>query len=801
MVKRQATSTGPKSPKAAIQPKDDKDHAQDKGAAGAPANSRKGGGAAKADANGSAAESASSPSPKNAAAKNSEAAPATLIRQYELVDMVKAYDPQADEDLLNRAYVFAMKAHGGQMRKSGDPYFTHPLAVAAILTELRADPASIATALLHDVVEDTPATIADMEQNFGKEIAHLVDGVTKLSQIELRSDASKQAENFRKLVVAMADDVRVLLVKLADRLHNMRTLKHHPDPDKRRRIALETMEIYAPLAGRIGVQKIREELEDLSFKEISPDAYKTISERLESLQKNIVADVVKQATAIRTRLREAGVASEVYSREKRPYSIWRKMAAKNVSFDELADIYAFRILVPIVEDCYRALAVIHTGWPMIAEEFDDYISAPKPNGYRSIHTAVIGPPRPDGGRQRIEIQIRTYEMHDAAERGVAAHWQYKDRPVDHVSSIELRDSIQYDPYDTPRRLVEMFQHGDDPEEALAYAKLELFQDQVFVFTPKGRVISMPKGATALDFAYAVHTDVGDTCVGAKINGVQKPLRTPLKNGDVVLVLRSDNASPLPEWETMAITGKARSAIRRRIKKMQFAEQVALGRRLAENVFTGAQLEFSRKAVRQALTRLGEKSVDNVLAQVGRGEISVSDLVEAVYPGASFDVEAEIRAPGIEPFRPRLAIQGLPPGTPVTMGRCCTPVPGERIVGIRDARDDITVHTIYCDALAVEDPPQDRWVDLKWREEKDIVAYTQITISARNEIGVLSDIAAIIARYGVSIANIKMDGGGRDFVTLVIDIEVKDSKQLMQLLAGLRASASVMSAERSEPYGH
>jgi len=784
-----------------VRSKDDKNHAQNSDASGASATSRKSSGEPQVGADGSPSQDQPSAPAKNTAAKNSSTAPFGLIRQYELVDMVKAYDPQADEDLLNRAYVYAMKAHGGQMRKSGDPYFTHPLAVAAILTELRADPASIATALLHDVVEDTDATIADMEKNFGKEIAHLVDGVTKLSQIELRSDASKQAENFRKLVVAMADDVRVLLVKLADRLHNMRTLGHHSDPEKRRRISLETMEIFAPLAGRIGVQKIREELEDLSFREISPDAQKTISDRLEGLQENVVANVVKQATAIRTKLGEAGINAEVHSREKRPYSIWRKMAAKNVSFDELADIYAFRVLVPNIEDCYRALAVIHTGWRMIPEEFDDYISAPKPNGYRSIHTALIGPPRPDGGRQRIEVQIRTHEMHDAAERGVAAHWQYKDRPASDEASIELNAGIQYDPYDTPRRLVEMFQHGDDPDEALAYAKLELFQDQVFVFTPKGRVISMPKGATALDFAYAVHTDVGDTCVGAKINGAQKPLRTPLKNGDVVRVLRSDNASPPPEWETMAMTGKARSAIRRRVKKMEFDEQVTMGRRLAENVFNGAQLEFSRKAVRQALTRLGEKSVDNALARVGRGEINVNELVEAVYPGASFDVEAEIRAPGIEPFRPRLAIQGLPPGTPVVMGRCCTPVPGERIVGIRDDNNDITVHTIYCDALAVEDPPQARWIDLKWREEREITAYTQITVSARNEIGVLSDVAAIIARYGVSIANIKMDGGGRDFVTLVVDIEVTNSRQLMQLLAGLRASASVMTAERSEPYGH
>ncbi len=725
---------------------------------------------------------------------------AKLIRQYELVDMVRAYDRDADEDLLNRAYVFAMKAHGGQMRKSGDPYFTHPLAVAAILTELRADPASVATALLHDVVEDTDTTIDDIEKHFGSEIARLVDGVTKLSRIELRSQASQQAENFRKLVVAMADDVRVLLVKLADRLHNMRTLAFHPKPDKRRRIALETLEIYAPLAGRIGVQKIREELEELSFREISPEAYETIADRLKALQETIVSSVIEVATALRTHLAEASVDAQVYSREKRPFSIWRKMQAKNVSFDELADIYAFRVLVGSIDDCYRALGVIHRGWRMIPEEFDDYISAPKPNGYRSVHTAVIGPPGADGRRQRIEIQIRTHEMHDEAERGVAAHWQYKDKggAASGGSSVEFSRQIKYDPYDTPRRLVDMFQQGEDPDEALAYAKLELFQDQVFVFTPKGRVISLPKGATSLDFAYAVHTQVGDNCVGAKINGAQRPLRTPLNNGDVVEVLRSEHAVPPAEWETIVVTGRARAAIRRRIKQMQVDEQVQLGRRIAENVFSGAHLEFSAKAVRAGLTRLGAESVDAVMAQVGRGDLSVTDLIEAVYPGAAHDIEGEIRASAAGPLRPKAAIEGFQPGAEVIMAACCTPIPGERIVGIRGGAGEIRVHTIYCATLAKEDPPQARWVDLKWRTGRpDIKAETRVSVTVRNEIGVLSDVASIIARYGVSISNIKNEQVGPEFVALLIDIEVSDTKQLMQLLAGLRASASVLSAERSE----
>ena len=735
--------------------------------------------------------------------KSAKSSPATLIRQYQLVDMVKAYDPLADEDLLNKAYVFSMRAHGGQTRKSGDPYFSHPLAVAAILTELRADPASVAAALLHDVVEDTDTDIEEIERLFGPEVAALVDGVTKLSQIQLKSEASKQAENFRKLVVAMADDVRVLWIKLADRLHNMRTLEHHQNEDKRRRIALETLEIYAPLAGRIGVQRFREELEDISFAVLNQDAYKTISDRLLKLQGAVVEQVVMLATALRDLLEESGIKADIYSREKRAYSIWKKMAAKNVSFDELADIYAFRILVPSIEDCYRALGLIHTSWRMIPEEFDDYISVPKPNGYRSIHTAVMGPAGPDGARQRVEVQIRTHEMHDAAERGVAAHWQYKDPGAQEgPARVEIVTPVQYDPYETPRRLVEMFQHGEDLDEALAYVKLELFQDQVFVFTPKGRVIALTKGATALDFAYAVHTDIGDSCVGAKVNNAQRPLRTPLKNGDVVQVLRSDNPVLPPDWEKIAITGKARTALRRRIKKMQHEEQISFGRRLAENVFSSVNLEFSEKAVREALSRLGQETVEDALAALGRGEFSAAHLLESAYPGAGSGVEGEIKTAGAEPFSPRQAIEGLPPGAMVLMGQCCTPVPGERIVGIRGHDNAVTVHTIYCHILERDDPEQSKWLDLKWRDDiGPSKAYTRITITMRNELGVLSEVAGIVARYGVSIISINMEQGGQDFVTIRVRIEVDNQRQLVQLLAGLRASASVLSAERNEVYDH
>ena len=731
--------------------------------------------------------------------------PIGFIRQYELVERVKAYDPDADEDLLNRAYVFAMEAHGDQMRASGDPYFSHPLAVAGILTELNADPASVATALLHDTVEDTEATIEQITELFGSEVAALVDGVTKLSkqQIDLNSEGSSQAENFRKLVVAMASDVRVLLVKLADRLHNMRTLHFIPKIEKRQRIALETMEIYAPLAGRIGVHRIREELEDIAFREISPDAFATISERLEEIQHDFISTVVELANDLRTRLAADDIRAQVTSREKRAYSIWRKMQQKNVSFNELADIYAFRVLVDKIEDCYRALGVIHTNWRLIPEEFDDYISAPKQNNYRSIHTAVIGPPSADARRQRIEIQIRTHEMHETAERGVAAHWQYKDPTASsgktsRSSSVEIVSPGHYDPYETPRRLVEMFQAGEDPDEALRYAKLELFQDQVFCFTPKSRVIALPKGSTPLDFAYAVHTDVGDTCIGAQVNGVQRPLRTPLNTGDVVKVLRSDNAPVPAEWESVAVTGKARSAIRRRIRKMQYDEHVALGRSIAESVFTGAHLKFSVKSVRSGLKKLKMKSVEDVLVAIGRGDLGVNTLIEAVYPGAAIETDGEIRAASTQDFKPRVAITGLTPGVSVKMAPCCTPLPGERIVGIRADDGSIAVHTIYCDTLEKDDPPQSRWLDLKWRdsEEGELHAFAKIIVTVRNEVGVLSEVAGIIARYGISIAAITLKNRSSEFIELHMDVEVRDAKHLTQALAGIRAASDVISAERA-----
>ena len=458
-----------------------------------------------------------------------------MMRQYELVERVRSYDPSADEVALNKAYVFSMQAHGTQKRASGDPYFSHPVEVAGILSEKRLDAASIITGLLHDTVEDTVATLSDIQGRFGDEIARLVDGVTKLSQLELQSGSTKQAENFRKLVLAMSEDIRVLIVKIADRLHNMRTLSFIKSPEKRHRIALETMEIYVPLAQRIGIRDWQNELEDLAFGELNFDARESIVKRLDFLHKESGDVIGRIIDSLRRNLSLIRIDADVHGREKRPHSIWRKMRRKSVGFEQLSDTMAFRIVVKSVEDCYRVLWCVHSNYPLVAGRFKDYISLPKQNGYQSLHTDVIGPEN-----QRIEIQIRTTDMHDVAELGVAAHWQYKE-------GVRLDRRTEGRQYRWLRELLEILENAGGPEEFLEHTRMEMFPDQLFCFSPKGEVQVLPKGATPIDFAYAVHTDVGNHCVGAKINGRMMPLRTQLRNGDQVEILTSNSQVPSPGW--------------------------------------------------------------------------------------------------------------------------------------------------------------------------------------------------------------------------------------------------------------
>src|SRR6516162_9503668 len=506
-----------------------------------------------------------------------------MMRQYELIDRVKQYNPDANEELLNRAYVYAMRAHGEQKRASGDPYFSHPLQVAAILTDLKLDDATIAAALLHDTIEDTDATRAEIDRLFGQEIGHLVEGLTKLKKLDLVSKEAKQAENLRKLLLAIADDVRVLLIKLADRLHNMRTLEYRP-PEARRITAEETLDIYAPLAGRMGMQEMREELEDLSFRELNPDAYKVISERLEALatrSKGWIGEIEHQ---LARKLADSGIAAEVSGRRKRAYSIWRKMERKAVGFEQLSDIFGFRVIVGSVVECYQALGIVHTTWPVVPGRFKDYISTPKQNDYRSIHSTVIGP-----GKQRVELQIRTREMHQIAEYGIAAHALYKDSVGSPTEMLSRESSA----YAWLRRTIELLAEGSNPEEFLEHTKLELFHDQVFCFTPKGKLIALPRGATPIDFAYAVHTDVGNMAVGAKINGKIGPLSSPLQNGDEVQILTSKaQTTPPAAWESIVVSGKARDAIRRATRTAVRDQYAGLGRRIVERLFERAKIEYA-----------------------------------------------------------------------------------------------------------------------------------------------------------------------------------------------------------------
>ena len=728
-----------------------------------------------------------------------------MMRQYELVDRVRKYNPKADEDLLNRAYVYAMKAHGAQKRASGDPFFSHPLEVAAILTDLKLDEATIVAAVLHDVIEDTESTREEIDALFGKEIGALVDGLTKLKKLDLVTARARQAENFRKLLLAIADDARVLLVKLADRLHNMRTLKYMPAA-KRARIAEETLDIYGPLAGRMGMQGMREELEDLAFRQLMPEAHTMIVARLEELKVRngpIIAKIEKELTE---QFAKRGVKVQVKGRQKQPYSIWRKMERKSLAFELLSDIYGFRILVPTVEDCYAAVGVAHTTWPTVPGRFKDYISTPKQNDYRSIHTTVIGP-----SSQRVELQIRTYEMHEVAEYGIAAHALYKD-----IAGAEPGESRAYRGL---RRMIESLAEGDNSEDFLEHTKLELFQDQVFCFTPKGRLIALPRGATAIDFAYAVHTDVGNSAVGCKINGRIAPLISELHNGDEVVIARAEGQTTPPSaWESVVVTGKARAAIRRATREAVRAQYSGLGREIVERAFKRAGRTFAESKLKAALPRLARSSLEEVFVAVGRGEMYSGDVVRAIHPDfkderAAGPVPANgesgwfglNKAAGLMFRKPGKAgdsdtaipIRGIRGDLPVRFAPKGGAVPGERIVGILTPGEGITIYPIHSPALTAFDDKPELWLDVRWDIDSDRreLYPTQVAVTALNEPGALGVIATTIGETGGNIDKIDFVPQASDFREMLIDLEVWDIKHLNTILSQLRGKSVVSKVER------
>ena len=696
-----------------------------------------------------------------------------MLRQYELVERVKAYDPDADEAMLNRAYVYTVQKHGTQKRASGDPYFSHPIEVAGLMTELKLDQETIATALLHDTVEDTLATIEEIELHFGPEVARLVDGVTKLSKIETLTENERAAENLRKFLLAMSEDLRVLLVKLADRLHNMRTLHFIRSADKRNRISRETMDIYAPLAERVGMYEYMREMQQLAFEQLEPEAYATITGRLTQIRSQEGGQVDAIALAIKQALAGAGVNVQVWGREKHPYSIWKKMAERHVTFEQITDIMAFRVITNSDEDCYQALGVLHRTWQMIPGRFKDYISTPKANGYRSLHTTLI-----HENSMGVEVQIRTRDMHRTNEYGLAAHWAYKQggaRPDGEVGWL--------------RDLIEIVDASHDAEELLEHTKLAIYQDRIFAFTPKGALHQLPKGATPVDFAYAVHTDLGNAAVGAKINGRHMPLRTTLANGDVVEIIKSANTEPQLSWLGFVVTGKARAAIRRAVRAKERQEVAAIGRKLFEEIADRLPARIGRKAITAAVKRLGLRDEEELMFAIGSAKLGDREVMEALVPGSSAGIPEEVEA--LRRDR-AISIRGLTPGMAFHLARCCHPVPGDRIVGLRQPGRGVEVHTIDC--LSLANGVDTDWLDISWGERTN-GATGRVRALLYNRPGTLAEVTGIIAKSHANIVRLEMAQRDELFGTYEVDLEVTDLAHLTRLVSALRASDAVAEAER------
>ena len=696
-----------------------------------------------------------------------------MLRQYELVERVKAYEPDADEALINRAYVFSVQMHGSQKRASGDPYFSHPIEVAGLMTDLKLDVETIVTALLHDTVEDTLTDLDEIERRFGPKIAEMVDGVTKLSKIEVLTENERAAENLRKFLLAISNDLRVLLVKLADRLHNMRTLHFIKDESKRQRIARETMDIFAPLAERVGMYEYMREMQLLAFEQLEPDAYRTITGRLAQIKEEGGAEVESIAQSLTAELDRHGVSVEITGREKHPYSIWRKMAERHVSFEQMTDIIAFRIVTDSPSDCYRALGIIHQKWKMIPGRFKDYISTPKRNGYRSLHTAIIL-----GNSMRVEIQIRTHNMHRQSEFGLAAHWAYKQgkkRPDGQAGWI--------------RDLIEILDTAQDADELLEHTRMAMYQDRIFAFTPKGALHQLPKGATAIDFAYAVHTNLGNSAVGALINNRHVPLRTQLSNGDVVDVLKSENQEPQTSWLSFVTTGKARAAIRRFVRHKERDEIIAMGREIYEEIVNRLTPKIGRKALKAAVKRLELEDEDDLMYAIGTNKIRDNEVIEALVPGSA---EANPDERGFPRQDRAISIRGLTAGVAFDLAECCHPVPGDRIIGLRKPGSNVEVHIIDC--LKLEDGIDADWIDLSWGHDSD-GATARIRAILYNRPGTLAEMARIFSVHKANIVNLRLTNRDHPFHTYQSDLEVHDTGHLMQIISALRASDSVARCER------
>ncbi len=700
---------------------------------------------------------------------------------YELIEKIKSYNPDFDEKAVQKAIDFAVEYHGSQKRASGDAYYMHPISVAMIIADLKLDTDSIITAILHDTVEDTEATTELIGDLFGQEIAQIVQGVTKLDKINFRTETERQAENFRKFLMAISEDIRVLLVKLADRLHNMRTLHYIKKPEKRARIAKETMDIYAPLAERIGIHKIKSELQDIAFKELHPEAYASVLSRLEYL-KTLDDDIIDRTVkSIQLVLDKAGIKARVYGREKMPFSIWLKMQNKNIGFESITDIIAFRIITKNTEDCYLALGLIHTNFKMIPGHFHDYISIPKSNNYQSIHSIVVG-----DERQRIEVQIRSEEMHLIAEYGVAAHWTYKqgqDYSVDGAQYLWVR------------QLIEVLENAVDPDEVLENTRLEMYHDHVFCFTPNGDLQVLPKGATPVDFAFHVHTAVGKTCAGAKINGRVVPLRTKLKNGDQIEIIQSKNPTILASWEAFCKTAKAKSEVRKYIREKKQGEYINLGRSITNQIFLQNDKETDEEILKPLMDSKKIKSVKELYSLVGEGVISRIEVLNSIFPNA---VASKPSREDVASDDHKIPLKGLTEGLSVNYSNCCNPLPGEKIIGIRSKIGSVSVHTLDCEELETYVDSPEKWLDLKWDSEAIDDRYlSRLLLNVENVTGALARITQICYEEDANIYNLRITGRGQDFCKIEMDIEIHGINHLRKVEASLKSYEAIESVSRTK----
>jgi GTP pyrophosphokinase len=726
-----------------------------------------------------------------------------------LARLVASYDPRAEIAVIERAGAVAAAAHAGQQRENGEPYITHPVAVATILAGFRLDQASIVTALLHDVAEDTATGLKEIERGFGPEVARLVDGVTKLTRLELQSERTKQAENLRKLVLAMSEDIRVLLVKLADRLHNMRTLHFVPQPERRRKTARETLEIFTPLAERIGMEALKTELETLAFQELNPEARQTIASRLTYLRgqsANLIKEIEQDVKRV---LDSHGVPFvDVMGREKSPYSIWLKMQKKNVSFEALSDVMAFRVLVPEKAHCYAALGAVHDAYRVVPGRFKDYISTPKGNGYQSLHTGVTVPERRNA---KIEVQIRTKEMHEVAEYGLAAHWIYKQG--DNVAKDRRR-------YPWVRALLDILEDAEAPQDFLEHTKLELHRDQVFCFTPRGDLIELPRGATPVDFAYEVHSQVGDACVGAKVNGKIVPLRAQLENGDQVEIITARGGTPNPAWERFVVSGKARARIRRFVHARQREENQQQGRAAIAKAFRQEGLDFSEKLLADALKVLKQTGLDELYLAVGSGQVPPRDVVHAAVPELRSPPRAADPLPLVRPrgrlgqgpvvardggggrggslSRPgatAMPVTGLVAGMPHHFAGCCHPLPGERILGIVTTGKGVTIHAADCHTLESFSQTPERFLEIEWDESSALRHVGRIVVETRGRGGAIGSMTESVAQQDGVVTGLKVLRRDGDSCEMALDVEVADVRHLERIMATLRAAADTIRVDR------